>query len=262
LNLVNTPSAWNSVHRPVRFTFDFYSSPLFFTYDVSGKAQFAWNGLLMTVPVVGGFVYIDSGEYKGLHKVTGVTNNQVVVTDTDYTIGQTGASGANVYIIQIPTFKFYVGYRSTEAYPNELPETLVASFVPERNTANQIVVDVSGYLRSQFTIDRPVRNGVDWSLFNQFRIVMVYGVAQILSTFKGVVTTPPYMAINSAIKTEELNRKINANEYLHDMSSPALFSCGNTLLTKVIGDRVENVTYTGSVPDNGDFNNDFNADFE
>jgi hypothetical protein len=258
LILSTTPSEWNSVHRPVRYVLDFYTQPLSITFDISGKARFRLLGVPLTALEVGKFIYIDSGIYEGLHKVTAVVNTQTCDTSSNYISGQVTGT---VSIIQIPSFSFYVGYRTGEAYPTQLPEKLVATFTPERNASNQVQIDVSGYLKSQFAISRPVRNGKDFAMFNQFRLMMSYTAAQIQTTWKGVVPTPPYKAINSAIKSNELNEIIAANRYLSGVRSPSLFTCGSTILSKVIGDAVENVTYTGAVPSGSDYNNDFNSDY-
>lgn len=262
--LVNFPQKWSAAHRPVEFLFDLLISRTFVSVtNVGGFAKLNFStsgGSPFPLNWIEGYkVYIEDGVYEGEHEITDVTftgTNYALTLDTAYVSNDT----QTLKYIVIPTIKVYKGYTSLEPYPTELPLELIATFKPEVNPDYQVGFDISGYLKNIFSIEPPT-DGIDYNMFNQFRISFQYSVAEYSSgnppeTFVG--GQGAFLVLNSAIKTDDLmSDYYNTGKYLH---SDFLFDCGKTILTRITSSFARNYVLEG---EEGvfDFNGDFNDDF-
>lgn len=242
--LTSQPSAWNSVHQPIPFVLDFEKKNLTQVNDVSGKAQFVVSLYDFELPTVGDRIYVESGIYEGFHTISltslsvGVIN---INTTTDYIAD---SSGMNVRaIIPIPEFSLYKGYDTGEEYDTELPYELVATFTPVVSPTADIRFDVSGFLKSIFTIEAPTI-GIDFSLFNRFRIRFS---GNLIAPGGAFYLLPTWQVLNSAIPTAELmSTYFGTGVYLSSSTTQIIFGCGKTILSLldvtgvVINTEVEN----------------------
>lgn len=247
--LTEYPYPWNSVHRPIPFVYDHEERTLFIVTSSGGLAVFWVQSPYNFTPVAGERIYIDSGIYEGYHTVTSVAGS-LIATSTSF-IGS-DFSVPTVKYIRLPQIKVYCGYLSGEEYDDELPSELVATFTPENSPEIDVRFDVSEYLKSIFRIVAPTE-GIDFNMFNRFRLF-----------FDGVYHEF-YMALNSSIKTDELNSDyVDTGAYLNSTIPPVVFGCGKTLLSHLQGNVVVNV-----VSNNGDItiehadfsDSDFSSDF-
>jgi len=221
MDLVSGPSPWNSAHRPIQYIYDFDSLTLYGVNDNGGFAQFDFicGGIcpaFVTTPVIGDELYVPSGIYAGFHTIISVESALLFTTSTAYTADQ---SGVDVKHMLIPEVQLWAGYSEFESYYVQLPIHLVATFTPVRSPEIDIRFDVSGFLKSIFTIQAPTI-GVDFSLFNRFRLY-----------FNGDFQDF-YMVLNSSIPTEELNTVyLGTGVYLSSSTTQIIFQCGKTILS-------------------------------
>lgn len=226
------PPYWSSAHRPVEFVYDHEERTITLVGNNGGFASFLLNSAFTHTPVAGEKLYVESGVYEGLHTITSVSGNTIITT-TQYTTGD--LSQPEVLYIRLPEIKLYSGYLSGEEYPSDLPLTLVATFYPENSPDNDVQFDVSEFLKSMFAnrIQPPVE-GIDFNMFNRYRL-----------HFDGVYHDF-YMALNSSIKTSELNALyVNTGAYLNSKIPPLVFACGKTILSTLQGSVVVNVYSEG-----------------
>lgn len=224
------PSKWNSAHQPVPFVFDFESRTLNNVINAVGKASFRMLDFTYQSPAIGERLYIDSGVYAGYHTITGTGTGfggfSTFSTTTDYISND---SGVNVKaVIAIPEFTLYKGYESSEAYEVELPFEVVATFTPVVSPEVDIRFDVSGFLKSIFTIQAPTI-GIDFSLFNRFRIRYDgHGTG----SGGGFVVDDTFQVLNSSIPTAELmSVYFGTGVYLSSSITQIIFGCGKTILS-------------------------------
>lgn len=255
------PSEWNSAWRPVRYEIAFDSPDFKQTTtsitDDSGNAELNFSTALFTKFIVGNKVYIESGVYLGEHEILTVTSQTQITIDTPY------LSNATVSVINmvVPLVKVYKGYTSVEAYFVELPITLIAEFTPEINPDYRIAFDLSGYLQSIFTIVPPV-GGIDFNMFNQFRVNLFYEAAINNVGIDITIPTNPFKVLNAAIDTDTLNANfVNTGRYLTPNYPAIIFNCGKTVLSYIMDEFVVNEVLEGEPVNSGDFNNDFSNDF-
>lgn len=229
LTLTSQPSAWNSVHQPIPFVLDFEEKNLTQVNDVSGSAQFVVTLYDYELPTAGDRIYVESGIYAGFHTVVSTTLSVGVIniqTNTTYTAN---SSGMNVKaVIPVPEISLYKGYDTGEEYDTELPYELVATFTPVVSLTGDIQFDVSGFLKSIFTIEAPTI-GIDFSLFNRFRIDFT---GNMLSPGGAFYIFPTWQALNSAIPTAELmSTYFGTGVYLSSSTTQIIFGCGKTILS-------------------------------
>lgn len=219
--LIQAPSAWNSAHQPIIYEFGFEELEMYAVNDISGYAQFDFDcgGICQTfspTPVAGDRFYVPSGTYQGFHIITSVDSSLLFTTETPYVSTQ---SGVDVKHIPTVTFILVKGYASGEGWDAELPLENVVSFTPSVSPDVTLRFDVSGYLKSIFTIAAPTI-GIDFSLFNRFRLFFedAYDV--------------PYQVLNSSIPTDELNSVyFGTGVYLSSSTTQIIFGCGKTILS-------------------------------
>lgn len=253
MNIVTSPPFWSSAHRPIEYTLDFYKNAPIAVGDNGGKA----NWIFLTPPffpfVVGNYIYVEQGSLSGYQKIIEVTSQTNITTDKDYIADLTATYIRNIVI---PLIRVYKGYLTGEPYDAELPFELVASLRPPVSPDYDVQIDISGYLKSIFRI-LPPTNGIDFNMFNQYRVFMFYSAAQTGTTDIELFTSPS-MVLNSSIKTEDLHTFVNTGRFLQEFDA-LLFSCGRTVLTLVQNLFVKNIIAEGDIETY--FNNDFNSDF-
>lgn len=241
------PSQWNSVHRPIRFVYDHEQRTLVQVLNNGGFANFWVASAYDYTPVAGEQIYVSSGIYEGYHVVSSVSG-QFITTTTTYTSND--LDSPNVLYIRLPEIEVYSGYLPGEEYPTQLPLTLVATFNPKNNPGNQVVFDLSEYLKSIFQIKVPVE-GIDFNMFNRFRVVFDSHAHEY------------YQVLNSSILTADINSLyVDTGAYLNTNTPPVLFSCGRTILSSLTGNVVVNKYVDNANTSGSDFNNDFNNDYE
>lgn len=250
-----TPSAWNSVHRPIQYVYDHEEQFISGVLVDGGNLEVYLTGAFANTIAVGDEVYLsgvldDGTDISALYDVLTVTSQTQLTLDVEVTTPTLDAP-SSLKFIRLPEVKLYSGYLPLEEYPSDLPLTLVATFTPENSPDNDVRIDVSEYLKSIFRIVAPVE-GIDFNMFNRFRLY-----------FDGAYKDF-YMVLNSSIKTAELNALyVNTGAYLNSQIPPIVFGCGKTILSTLQGSVVVNyVTEDGSITENnGDYNNDYSDDF-
>lgn len=251
--LQSQPPEWSSAHRPIEYVFTPFRNLTTSITNSGGSAELNFGGSSVIKAVVGDKVYIESGDYLGEHDITVVTSQSQFTIDTDYIANDT----VWVRMLVTPTVRVYKGYLSFEAFPSDLPFTLVATFRPEVDVDYDISFDISGYVKNIFRIIPPTE-GRDFNMFNQYRLTYQYTSAEVNNqSYANEVYVDPRLALNAAIKTNDLNSYVNSNLYL---GSNMLFGCGKTILTRLTNLYAENVVLEES-PGLTDFNSDFNSDF-
>lgn len=176
-----TPTYWSAAHSPVVFEFNFETHSITACNDNGEGKLLVVPSAIFGGPVTnGGFIYIDTGIYKGYHKVIGNLFNLAFSTDTDFIGTQTTG---NISVITSETFRIYKGFESGELYDydNVLPLELVAEFTPEPNLDGKLRFDISGYLQSFFNPNNypdlhtlPIGTKQYFiGLFNRYRLVQL-----------------------------------------------------------------------------------------
>lgn len=244
MDLLQAPSQWNSAHQPIVYEFDFDALELYAVNDVGGYAQFDFDcGLAFcsqfpVTPVVGDRLYVPSGTYIGFHIITSVDSNYLFTTETPYVSTQ---AGVDVKHVRTVTFTLVKGYFSGEGWDTELPIENVISFTPSVSPDVTLIFDVSGYLKSIFTIAGPTI-GIDFSLFNRFRLF-----------FDDTYDTY-YQVLNSSIPTAELmSTYFGTGVYLSSTTTQIIFQCGKTILSLLDATGV----VINEVAENGDTGQDY-----
>jgi len=238
VNIVTKPFKWISAHREATFTFDYeHVYDLVAVAESDGTAVFIFDGDGINALEGGEYLFIDSGEYEGYHKVTELLYANYYVTETDYTTTQTTGT---LTFIEDHVFKIGFGFD----YPPELTAVLPygaiedARFKPEPNLDGQLVVNISGYINKIFDVinsnDTVEIGGVPvyYNLFN--RVVL----------FIDDVIVSEHIALNSAITQYELNRDyVDTGRDLNGGNLGNLYlSCGDSESIQIVGDYVTQPT--------------------
>lgn len=253
--LIAEPQAWNSPYYPVEFTFAFYSETFDSVTDTGGKATLNFPAQLPTKFIVRNKVYIADGIYQGEHVIQSVVSQTEIILETDYD----SDDSQECFNLVVPYFYLFKGYTDIEEYPTQLPITLIASFTPEWNLDYQISLDVSGYLQKIFTI-QPPSEGIDYAMFNKFRLWAEYSTAQ-QNTVSAIVPYDPKRVVNASITTDDIMAYYLTGQPLTSSQPAIVFDCEKTVVTFLQDVFVRNIFYQG-LPVGGDFNDDFNSDFE
>ena len=256
MNIVTRPFKWISAHREAKFVFEYEHNYLvLFVAELNGKAIFTFDYDGINNLEVGDYFYINSGVYKGYHKVKEIVTAFQYVSETDYI---SAASGMQMYFIEDHVFKIAAGY-DYGTLADYLEYKDVALFKPEPNADGQLVVNISGYVNKLFD----VINSNDTVVVGAYPVY--YNLFNRVQLFIDDVLVSEHLAANSAIDMFELNstyvdtgRDLNGgnlgNHYL---------SCGESDSVQIVGDYiVRKNTYVagGIVPKVADFDsNDFNA---
>lgn len=202
------PTYWSAAHSPVNFEFGFETKDLYSANINSfGKTFFVITTPFSETIAIGSYVYIDSGIYKGYHKVTNVVFSFLIVVDTIYKGAQiTG----KISYITTHTFKIYKGFEPGELYDFDtvLPFELVAEFTPEPNTAGVLAFNISGYLQSFFN---PNNYGDLRTLFAKQYLIGLYNryrLTEVIPPLAGTGVSLSFtgMVLQSGARQGELNQ--------------------------------------------------------
>lgn len=250
LDVISEPLEWNCAHSPVIYE----ATPKYISVlgigAIDGKMNFSY-ATAPPIPIAAGqLVYFDASQYKGFHVITSVdVAMNIIYTDTDYAgIATTALNWAHCPTL---VFNIYSGYRTGEgnlALRTNLPSTLIASFFVEINTVTITYKwDISGYLKSIFTIPSPA-DGINYSLFNRFRLEFV--------TMSD--TLEHYQVGNCAMTSEQITAKVN-NGYLTE-DDPFFSQCGTTVISRLTGSWILTYKIECGLENQQDFNvSDFKA---
>jgi len=247
ISVTSLPSAWNAAHKPIIYEGVPYGTSLTTIADNAGFAQFTINVSFVLTLAVGQLVYVSTGVYAGWHTIKSVQSTTQFTTETTYTT--TISVNAPITYYPILEFQLYTGYKTLEEYPTELPYTLTATFKVEPNTKTfSYKWDISGYLQSIFTIVPPTL-GIDFNLFNRFRLV-----------FDGN-ELENYQVANSAVDNPDFDLLYaNTGQPLND-DTTIYFNCGETINSIIEGGIIRTYINDGCIAEgfeSGDFdNNDF-----
>jgi len=248
--ITKQPFFWSSAHQATKFTFDFPRIVLNGTTatlvenDDTGKLTFFYTGITFSpAPVAGEYLYVDSGIYKGYHRVTGfasISGFNAAYTDTDFIANQT--SGLVKHITS-HTFEVYKGYQTGDL-ATLLPYTKIAEFRSEANVDGLLEVNVSGYLKRIFDIvnsnETTTVGGqtVYYNLFNQYTLILDGAIQFVGNT------------LNSSLTMFELNRDyVDTGLMLNSMDYQNYYrSCGVDTQIEIAGGLVQQ----GTIYTNGD----------
>lgn len=249
--LSTTPAQlWNSAYSDVIFIFDFKSEYILSAAEEiigsvgTGKTKITISGTWDINPVKNEYVYINTSEYAGIHRVLSSTNNTVVI-DYEYNLTITGE--VIIKSLRIPEFNLYKGFKNTEQFPTKLPYTFVTSFTYSFNQSIQIEINIKALLQKCFTIEPPsLVDDYDYSVFNAFRLTW------------DDQETDFILCLNSSIKTDELNALYVSGGYaLSNVEQPLLWGCGNSFITIFEGGYPKLKIYNGYNQAVAGFNNAF-----
>ena len=241
---IKKPFYWVSAHRDVNFTFEYSNTyPLLNVIGSDGFAVFAFTGDGLNSVPIGGYIYIDSGFYKGYHKVIEYfLYDTWYKTETAFDVDGFPVVSGNLTMVTNGVFELYSGYESGDL-ATLLPYTKIAEFAPEPNLDGQLVVNISGYINKIFDVINS--NGtttigastVYYNLFNKVTLI-IDGAFQL-----------ELMALNSAITSLELNRDyVDTGRSLNGGNlGNHYFSCGESQQIIIDGSLVVN----GSTFDGG-----------
>jgi hypothetical protein len=243
-NLISQPLAWSSAHRPIVYEFEYINRNVTIT-DNGGFCQLAFSSIGSPAEI-GRRIFVNSGIYQGFHTVTQIIGANTFVTNRIYTANST----TTAKILFREPIEVFIGYKSTEEYPSQLPYTSLGLFNYAISPDFKVRIDISGRLANTFSITPPT-TGIDFSRFNAYRLEI------------GGSETTRKNVLNSSILSDVLNNEfVNTGAVLIDGGVPLIPSCGvyaisfidnNVLQTSVItqGDCVGDFS-------NLDFSNDFN----
>lgn len=215
---------WNSAYSDIKFVFDFKSYLIGSVTEQivssvgTGYAQINLYNSWDINPNKNEYVFIDTGDYSGLHRVISSTNDSVVI-DFEYTGLLTEV--AFIKSLRLPQFDLYKGFETGEAFPTQLPFQKVISFTYIYNSDYQIEINIRGLVQKCFEI-KPVSlvDDYDYNVFNAFRLV--YDEEK----------TDFCLVLNSSIPSLELNAQYISNgRVLTNVEEQILWGCGNTFYT-------------------------------
>jgi hypothetical protein len=226
LDNIQYPNVWSAAHYPIIFTAEPQTRTNVLIDNSAGYARLTFSSAF-TLPLnAGALIYISDGAYKGFHLIKSVNTTIQVVLETLYTVNDNTAYDVNY----CPTLNFtlYKGYETTEEFPTELPLTEVASFKVEINTKTiSYRWDVSGYLKSIFTIQPPTE-GIDFNMFNRWRL---YFLGEDMGH---------YQVANASIPQSDFNEfYVNTGKILNSQNA-IVFSCGKTIYSKLQNNVIVN----------------------
>jgi hypothetical protein len=209
---ITLPNLWNSVHRPIIYTF----AP---EYTFVAAGNYLGNLQLIISPlsnvdnfIVGTNAIIPSGIYAGTHKVLSISGNALLL-DTTYTAG----AGGTVISTRVPV-NLYAGYDAAHPGFTDYPYGLVASITAIRGADGNCKVDVSGFLKSVFKEIKAPRIGRDFQMSIPFAL------------FVGLESHTTRYALNGTFKQDDLaaydaaGKILNAREPIHFQNGKTIYS--------------------------------------
>jgi hypothetical protein len=251
LTLTQGAHEWSSAHRPINFTYAYESKVTASISNDGGYAKVILAGAFTETPAVGDWLQLyntASGNYDGVHKIRVVNSTTSFTLETVFGIAD--LDPANCKFIRIPEFKLYAGYDTGELYDTELPLTLVATFTPKNSPDNNVKIDLSGYLKSIFTIEPNASGGVDFAAWNRYRLY-----------FDGAYSAD-YYVVNAAIDSDVLNKYyVKTGRFLTDYDTfrkgtpenrQYVMSCGASIMSRIQGNGIVGYVFTdGDTSDTG-----------
>lgn len=264
ITLKKEPFWWSAAHSPVLYEFD-YETLLNWgatEYNSTGKMCVVLTTLHFSeTPEAGQYIFIGSGRYKGLHRISDyviLLGLPVIVTDTDYTGTQTGSGVVKLKLITEHVFTLSAGYGTGDAFVDDLPEQTLATFKPEVDlSTGTLKINISGYLKSLFAPENYLREFTYGALtyltglFNTYKLTWA-------GTISGGQSTR--MVLNSALTQLQLQSYTTGLQALSAQAVPVTFDC-ETYLTYINGAGA--YLKTELEPSLPDFNpDDFSNDFE
>lgn len=240
--VIQEPRQWSAAHKPIVYELFPFDVLMSITND-GGKALVTANSIPF-LPFKNDLVFISGSTfYNGFHIVSEIISPNEILLNTPFVANDFGAIKAT------PQFEVKVlsGYKQGENYPNQLPLTDLGNLSLEINQKTVTYkLDVSGLLQSIFTI-KPPQTGIDFNLFNQYRL-SIFGIE-----------FPPLLVANAAIDNPDFDLLYgNTGKSLNDVDT-IYFACGTTINSVIDGQAIRSSTNDGCI-ENG-FTNDFNNDF-
>lgn len=249
-NIYNSliPQTWNSAYDDIEFEFSFRP---YFIVSATSTSPYGWVQLTTSynfdiTPTAGELVYINAGLYAGYHKVISATANTITI-DVLYSGNQ---SIGTIEHLRVPVFSLYKGFQYYEQFTNELPYTLVNTFVPIYDGDRKIKINLRGLIQTIFSIDPPpINSSFAFSIFNAFRI-----------NYDGFITPIRYV-LNSGIDSDTLNSNYMTGNYMNEYK-PLKFGCGITFSTKFKSGFPTMELFTGGSQVQAGFSTAFSSAFD
>lgn len=255
------PFSWVSAHRPIEYSFSYETFGVAGIFEadslpvptapeeILGKISLLTNEPFSDTLEVGRLIYIDSGVYKGYHKILYIYLGVYIYLDTTFISEQ--FTGNASYITE-HTFEIYCGYELGDI-AEYLPFKKIAVFKPEPGPTGKLTFNISGYVNKIFDVlnsnARATIGGatVLYNLFNKIQLRLIVGSVS--------VWQHEVFAVNAAIDMYELNSKyVGTGNYLNGGILGNHFrTCGiteNILIENTIV-IVSPVVYNEGVQDNG-----------
>lgn len=244
MNIVTKPFRWIPAHRECEFVLAYeHSYSLISVFGSAGFAVFAFASDGIHTQAPGDFIYIDSGFYKGYHKITelflGFMNwykAETVYVDNQNT--------GTLIFIEDHVFTIKAGY-DTGDLEDLFPLTKIAEFKPEPNTEGRLAFNISGYINKVFDVinsNDTTTIGASEVFYNTFRQIMLYIDDMLMSE---------HIALNSALDMFELNRDyVDTGRSLNGGNlGNHYLSCGESIDVQISGDfAIVGTTYQGGSP--------------
>lgn len=152
---ISGPAPGEDVFSPMVYVFEFSSNTCFFV-DVDGSAAIDVANVYAPLVEAGDEVRILNGAYLGVYRIIEIIpgTSPRLVLNTPY-IGSTAATGSSRWAPNgAQAFQLIAGY-SEGAEASTKPWQAVAEIQVSPNNAGQYRFDVSGFLRSRFSITTP-----------------------------------------------------------------------------------------------------------
>jgi hypothetical protein len=239
--------------------------PLFNPFTVSDNGGYvaitASSGFDTPINVDDRIYYVPANSLTGYTATITAWDVATQTLTTDIVYSASTSSGAAVQPLHSPIISLVVGHSPVfDPYPTELPIRLLDQFQVEwflyttdpalaPTYAGQIILN--GYLRTLFEAVQPANGGTNFTLFNKFRLI-----------YDSYLLAEANVAY-SMLSDTDLSALAASNGYLTSYeNTPAVFSCGDTILSKIDSTRIYEVLISNGTPETGDsFNNDFNTDY-
>lgn len=240
MNILKRPLKWVSAHRDITFTFGFTFPDVLVTPSIDGTnyavLSFTSDGIIHQI--VGQYVYITAGLYKGLHKIRTIYASYQYQIETEFTAIQIEGS---VNLSPLPnTFQIYAGYQ-TGALAAVLPYTKVAEFKPENNAVGLLEVNISGYVNKLFDVinsNDTTLVGAIYVYHNLFTHIDLLAGNSITGEPFSIISS--HYVLNASITMVELNRDyVDTNRDLNGGNlGNHYLSCGLSSRIGIAGEYV------------------------
>ena len=156
INQISAPANGADVFSPMVFEFSFTAATCTFV-DLAGIAAIDVPLSYASLLEVGGSVRITNGAYLGVYRITEITPDTLLrLTLTTPFIGTSAATGSTRFTPEGPTvFQLIAGYSDGDEAAIK-PWQVTDEIRVSPNPSGVFRFDVSGFLRSRFTVTAPV----------------------------------------------------------------------------------------------------------